>query len=361
MKRVLHLMVTGGTGGIETLAREYCAKSNEENYYMFLYAGGEIAEDIARINGNVTVLGKKSTKVFEIFKDIEKFIRDNSISVVISHHGVDYLWLYLFMIKKKFPAVKTVIYAHSYYADELVKKTPRKLIFKSIFYMAYAKADRLIAISNSVKNGLVDLGIRNPEKIEVIYNGVDTKKFHNEDPGHNDIPVIIYVGRLEKVKGVHKLVAALSQVKENYRCLIIGDGSQKTVLENQVRELGLQDKVSLLGRRSDVSAILHSADIFVHPAIWNEGFGISLVEAMASGLLCIAYKKGAMPEIIDNGVNGVIVEPDTIEMLAQAISDALNKFGISEINAMRQAAIKKADCFNIDNYVVSLDKLVESL
>ncbi len=354
-------MVSGGTGGIETLAREYCAKSNEENYYMFLYKGGEIAEDIANINGYVTVLGKKSRKIIEIYKDIEKFIRTNSISVVISHHGVDFLWLYLFLIKKRFPTVKTVIYAHSYYADELVKKTPRKLFSKMIFYLAYDKADRLIAISHAVKKGLVDLGINNPEKIEVIYNGVDTKKFRSEKLCYNNPPVIVYVGRLERVKGVHKLVAALSQVKDQYKCLIIGDGSQKAVLENQVKNLGLEDRISLLGRRADVNTILQNADIFIHPAIWNEGFGISLVEAMATGLLCIAYKKGAMPEIIDNGVNGFIVEPDTVEMLAAAVSNALGIIETPEIKAMREAAITKADRFNIENYVLNLDKLVESL
>lgn len=361
MKNVLHLLVTGGTGGIETLAREYCSRSSHNNYYMFLYRGGEISDDIQNLCGRATILDKKSYQFFGIYKKIEAFIRDNDISVVVSHHGVDFLWLYLYMIKKRMPEVSTIIYAHSYYADMLTeKKGLRGLFCKKAFYKSYATVDKMIAISHAVKNGLLEVGIERPDKIEVIYNGVDTRRF-SYIPHHNEVPIICYVGRLEYVKGVHKLIEALAQVNDAYKCLIIGDGSQKSVLEKRANELGLSGSIEFCGKRSDINNILKKADIFVHPAIWNEGFGISLVEAMAAGLLCMAYDRGAMKEIIDDKETGFIVVPDTVDALAEKIKYVLNNMDNSEICDMKKKAVDKAAKFDISNYVRSLDELLERM
>lgn len=355
MRKVLHLMATGGTGGIETLAREYCSKSKLENHYLFLYRGGEIADDIAEINNNVSVIGKKSYQIISTYRDIERYIIDNNISIVISHHGTDFLWLYLYLIKKRLNNVKTIIYAHSYYADELVKIGVRRTFSKIIFYKAYSLADGMIAISEAVKKGLIDIKINNPQKIKVIYNGVNVHRFHPRNDVLNNPPIIIYVGRLEYVKGVHKLVKALSMVSEPYKCLIVGDGTEREKLSNLIKELKLESNVIMTGKRSDVDEILQGADVFVHPAIWNEGFGISLVEAMASGLLCLAYNRGAMAEIIDDKKNGFIVEPDTIEALAEKISEVLTSLNDTKVQEMREAAISKAEKYDIDKYVSSMD------
>jgi glycosyltransferase involved in cell wall biosynthesis len=361
MKKVLHLMAAGGTGGIETLAREYSSMSELENHYLFLYKGGEIADDIAKNNENVRILGKKSYQIICTYYEIEKYVIENDISIVISHHGVDFLWLYLYLLKVRHPERKTVIYAHSYYADELVKKGIRKRIDKIIFYKAYSRADGLIAISEAVKKGLVSLSIEKTEKIHVIYNGVDVGRFCPINRNFNEPPTIIYVGRLEYVKGVHKLLRALSLVNEPFKCLIVGEGSQKESLADLIKELKLGDRVTMTGRRSDVDHILQSADIFVHPAIWNEGFGISLVEAMASGLLCIAYNRGAMTEIIDDKINGFIVEPDTIEALAEQLSIILEKPELERYRDMREKASVKAKTFSIEKYVSCMDQYCKSV
>ena len=359
MKKVLHLLVAGGTGGIETLAREYCNRSSHLNYYMFLYKGGEVADDIEKICGRAVVLNKKSRQFFQIYRDIKKFVKDNDISIVVSHHGSYQLWLYLYLLKKDINEIKTVLYAHSYYAD-LLTEGGRGFISRLAFNKAYPTLDKMIAISHAVKDGVVDLGIKNPEKIEVIYNGVDTKRFHYEKH-YNEVPLICYVGRLEYVKGVHKLIEALAKVDSPYKCLIVGEGSQKEFLQGRVDELSLSGKIDLCGRRSDVNDILKHADIFVHPAIWNEGFGISLVEAMASGVLCMTYDRGAMREIIDDSENGFIVVPNTIDALAEKLIYVLNEMSIEDILNMKNRAVVKAAKFDISNYVRSFDDLLENL
>jgi glycosyltransferase involved in cell wall biosynthesis len=353
-------MWTGGTGGIETLAINYSNLSKQDDHYIFIHRGGEIAEEMIRQNKKVTILS--STSVFARYKEIKEYVRNKQIDVVISHHGVDYLWLYLKWVKHDFPSVKTIIYAHSYYADKLTTdvKGIRTYIAKIIFYSSYKTVDGMIAISNAVKNGLININISSPEKIEVIYNGVDVRKFKSNIE-ISAIPQIIYVGRLEYVKGVHKLIDALAKVSCDFRCIIVGEGSQKEKLENQAREYGLLDKVSFLGRRNDVDALLQKADIFVHPAIWNEGFGISLVEAMSTGLVCITFNKGAMKEIIDDGLNGYIVEPDTSGALATKLEDVINNLKQGNLAEVRQNAVMKAHSFSIDKYVSSFNELVERI
>ena len=95
--------------------------------------------------------------------------------------------------------------------------------------------------------------------------------------------------------------------EKDFEFQIIGDGPYKTKLESLVKEQHLENKVVFLGTRYDVSQLLEKADIFVHVPIIEEGFGITIVEAMASGKLCICSNSGAISEIIENDGNGFLV------------------------------------------------------
>jgi glycosyltransferase involved in cell wall biosynthesis len=134
-------------------------------------------------------------------------------------------------------------------------------------------------------------------------------------------PSLLAVGRLEPQKGLDVLVRAMPLVRggvPEVKLLIAGEGPERQRLERIACGLGLQEAVRLLGRREDVPALMESATLLVHPARW-EGFGLVLLEAMRSALPIVATAVGGIPEVIQDGVSGVLVPPEDPERLADAM------------------------------------------
>ena len=230
-------------------------------------------------------------------------------------------------------------------------------------YIPFIKAghrccEKIIAISEFVKKAGMEAYGLPEEKIAVVYNGVDIERFSvSEFRVDNPRMELIYVGRLIPVKGVHLLLEALSLLEPEVCChvSIVGFGPEYEALVWKAEMLQLGGIVDFLGKRMDIPALLQKADYFVHPAIWQEGFGITLIEAMAAGRPCIAFRGGAIPEIIDDGVDGYHVEMASAEALAETIRKAYHQHNTDSYRKMSAAAKRKAKTFNIDNMVQNLE------
>jgi len=194
--------------------------------------------------------------------------------------------------------------------------------------LVYKNAKICIAASSAIKKYFEEIGCKN---IEVIPNGIDLNKFEirnskleiRERLGLKDEFVIMTVARLEKVKGIEYLIESMSNVKSqipNAICLIVGDGSEKKNLELLTLNLKLQDRVKFLGQipNEKIPEHLAVADCFVLPSL-KEGFGISILEAMACKVPVIGTNIGGIPDIIKSGENGVLIEPKNPEAIAKAI------------------------------------------
>lgn len=132
---------------------------------------------------------------------------------------------------------------------------------------------------------------------------------------------LLAVGRLEPQKAFDVLIEAVGLARDqgvDIRLRIAGEGSQRQPLERLVEERGLAGHVTLLGHRTDVEDLMASADAFVHTARW-EGFGLVLLEAMRAGLPIVATRVGAIPEVVGDGVTGLLVEPDDPAAFASAL------------------------------------------
>ena len=234
----------------------------------------------------------------------------------------------------------------------------RKIVLSKGLY----QADRIVAISNSVKESLVHYFKIKEDKIRVIYNGVNTEKFSSDIQKRKSYSKIIYVGRLIEKKGVQLTLDELSNLspETKFYFMIVGDGDYREELEKYVKRKHLEGKVSFWGTRNDVAELLKESDIFIHMPLLEEGFGITIIEAMAAGLICICNDRGAIPEIIDNGVNGFILDHNK----AGALSELLNRIFYAEnhnkLNEIGMNAVNSAKKYSIENFSQSLDKLIEN-
>jgi glycosyltransferase involved in cell wall biosynthesis len=132
---------------------------------------------------------------------------------------------------------------------------------------------------------------------------------------------LVAVGRLEAQKGFDVAIEAMRSIAgevPGVQLQIAGDGRLRSGLESTIERYGIQQSVRLLGRVEDVHELMREADLFVHTARW-EGFGLVLLEAMRAGLPIVATRVGAIPEIVEDGVTGVLVPPDDAGALAEAV------------------------------------------
>jgi glycosyltransferase involved in cell wall biosynthesis len=193
--------------------------------------------------------------------------------------------------------------------------------------------DQLIAVSKMIEQKLVDEG-RTATPVRRIYNGVDLSRYDEQEPcctlpeeyGFEPGSKLVgVVARLEPEKGHPTMLeawpAVLRAVPDAY-LLFIGEGSRREALEAQARELRIAHRVVFTGRRDDVPAVTAALDVAVLPS-YREAQGLSILEAMALSRPVVASNVGGIPEMIEDGVSGVLVPPHDAEALATAVSRLL--------------------------------------
>lgn len=183
------------------------------------------------------------------------------------------------------------------------------------------RLDRIITGSeNSAKSVAKEFHLPR-EQISVIYDGVDTDTFRPNEASR-ERGLVLYVGNSDdRNKGARYLVEAMALLKNNDGLhLTVVDRPTAWTVPNRARELGIADRVTLTGRlpRDELVRLYNSCEVFVSPSLY-EGFGLPAAEAMACGAPVVATTAGAFPEVIEDGVSGLLVPPRSAEALADAI------------------------------------------
>ncbi len=192
-----------------------------------------------------------------------------------------------------------------------------------------SRMDRLIAVSRSIVAKLEHEG-RDAAPISLIHNGVDLERYDHQGPCCTlreeyglpaDGPIIGVVARLEPEKGHPTLLEAWVQVARaipDASLLVIGEGSRREALETMAAGLGLAGRVVFTGRRDDVPAVTAALDVAVLPS-YREALGLTILEAMALSRPIVASNVGGIPEMVEDGVTGLLVPPHDADALAAAI------------------------------------------
>jgi glycosyltransferase involved in cell wall biosynthesis len=155
-----------------------------------------------------------------------------------------------------------------------------------------------------------------------IYNGVDLDRFvwAPRPAESGGPPRILVVAHLIREKGVDVLLRGFGRLNHPAaRLQIVGDGPDQPGLRALATTLGLEDRTEFAGLRDDVQTYLQNADVFIHPAVWAEAFGWTIAEAMATGCVVVASRTGGIPELVEDGVTGLLVEPANPEAIADAL------------------------------------------
>jgi len=185
------------------------------------------------------------------------------------------------------------------------------------------RADLIIAVSKSVKKFLIKITKLSGDKFVVIPNAIELSD-SNHLEGHRKTTELVVgcIGSLVPQKGLIYLVKAFGRVTASLpkaRLEIVGDGPEKEKLLLEIRKLGLESKIQLIGAQKNVRKFLSCWDLFVLPSI-SETFGIVILEAMEQKVPVIASAVGGIPEIIKDGKTGILVPPADSEKLAKTIS-----------------------------------------
>jgi len=201
---------------------------------------------------------------------------------------------------------------------------------------AIRNVDGLIAVSAELKEKALSIGIPKRE-ITVIPNGVDVQQFTSMDQRQvraklglaNDKKIIVYVSRLDNMKGLSYLLPAFRTVTEHKGdCLLalVGEGPYRARLEQQVAQLGLGESVIFAGFRphSEIPMWINACDLVVHPSLL-EGSPLPIYETLACGKPVVASRVGGIPEVITSDAYGLLVPPASSEALAESLSRALEK------------------------------------
>lgn len=197
--------------------------------------------------------------------------------------------------------------------------------------------ERVVAISDAVRDHLKnDLGVPDG-RIALIYNGVDADKFKagcSGDEGKSikrslamagNGPVIGTIGRLSPVKGQRFLVEAMAAILSKHRdaeMVLVGDGPERDALESLAKSLGIEKSVHFVSSVIDTNRMLSIMDVFVFPSV-KEGLGIALLEALAAGRACVASDVGGIGDILRRDSCGILVPGGDPRAISMAVTKLL--------------------------------------
>lgn len=270
---------------------------------------------------------------------------DGALSVSLAKHHIAYTFiraggrwhpLALWSLRRTIHHIQPdIIHAHMLKSATMVGRVNRKVpcvvtahnIVKHLG--PFRHCQHVICVSDMVRDSLLDLGYP-AQKTSVIHNAVDSKLFGTDKReavrdrmGWQDHLIVSCVARLVPAKGQTFAINALPDLVAaipNIKLILIGDGPDYAKCKKLADDLGVENHVMLMGSRADVGDLLAATDIYLQPSI-KEGFCIAFLEAMATGLACVGTQTGAIPGMIRNGENGLLIPPaDTC-----AIVDAVSK------------------------------------
>jgi glycosyltransferase involved in cell wall biosynthesis len=324
---VCHVAMADLWAGAEVQLKVLLSKlvrKSELNLTVILLNGGRLEKEVRDLGIPVRVLPENLWGSVRIFRELVREIKQSNVQLVHTHKYKDTILAA--------PAARLAGVSHVVRTVHGLREPFEGLpAFKMSLYEAMERTvhrycvDSIIGVSSQIESQYKAEG--QVSKVTCIRNGIDlegksiqtdrwrTRKELGVDAG---TCLIGTVGRLTPVKGIPYLLEAASVLLRqgaNVKVLIVGGGSIRQDLTAQTHNLGIADNVVFSGHREDTDALLHAMDIFVLPSL-SEGIPMALLEAMATSRPIVASRVGGIPEIVEDGFEGYLVEPMDVNGLA---------------------------------------------
>lgn len=178
--------------------------------------------------------------------------------------------------------------------------------------------NHFITVSDFQREQIINMGF-DPARLSTVHNFLDIKEFPYQQ---KDGDYVLYYGRIEKVKGLEVLLKSLDFLPNEIKIVIVGDGEFKTEMVEKIEDINrVEERVIYLGflRGEALRDVINNSKFVVVPSIWYETFGLTVIESMAYGKPVIGSKLGGITEIIADGIDGYLVEPNNAKALAEKI------------------------------------------
>ena len=357
MKTILHIIDTTGPGGAETVFIDLISRLPAEKYRSVVVIRGKgwVYEELDRRDIKPIILDAKGSFNWRYLKNLVNLIRCEKVDLIQSHLLGSNIYASLAGLLSRTPVIATF---HGM-VDVAEKERLLGLKFAAINYGAKA----IIAVSNDLRDNIVNRTSLRSDKTTVIYNGINTEDFKlpksnrlRQQFGWSEDEVIIgSLGNIRPAKAYDVLLQAAALLKDkeqSYRFVIAGHGKgnlYQKILDLKA-ELKLDGKVEFLGFNDDPAEFLCNLDIFVLSSS-SEGFSIATIQAMAVGLPVIATRSGGPQEIITNEIDGCLVNIDAPQQIADTVESLVSDVEQRQklAKAGQNHAIKTFDIKNMIN------------
>lgn len=315
-KNILYFTRTMGLGGTENVVLQLCEIMNNNNKIIVCSCGGVNVEQLESMGIKHYLIpdieSKNPKVVIKTLKILLKIIRNEEIDIIHTHHRMAAFYARIVGIIKKIIFINT---AHNTFND---KKWLTKFVYK--------KAN-LIAVGKEVERNLCDFYEIPNEQVYVIYNGIKPfdrkiKKIDILDEFKKNGKFIVgNIGRISPQKGLKYFINAIPLVlkeNEDVKFVIVGDGEEREELEEYVKNLNIKNNVVFMGYRSDIQNVISQIDLVVLSSLW-EGLPLTPLEAFSVGKTIVATAVDGTIEIVEDEINGMLVEPKNSILIAEKI------------------------------------------
>lgn len=265
-----------------------------------------IAQRMEEAGIQIVYLDKKLGLDLSMVPKLAKLMGQERPDVVHTHLDV----IKYAVLAAKLAGVKKCVHTVHSLADREAEGRIQKIINGTYFRKAWSVP---VALTPEVQVSVSDFYGLPPERIPVIYNGIDLSRCIPKTTYETgETMTILHVGRFDVPKNHAGLLEAFRLLRETHpecRLRLVGDGDLRADMEALAKEKGVSDAVEFCGMQSNVYPYLHNADIFTLPSIY-EGNPMTIIEAMGTGLPIVASRVGGIPDMIHDGESGILVEPE---------------------------------------------------
>ncbi|MFH1661875.1 MAG: glycosyltransferase [Candidatus Falkowbacteria bacterium] len=356
--KILYLITGLKTGGAEIILKNLVKKLDKQKFDLVVVSItpiGEIGQDMLKDGIKVLSLKVKRKWNFLMILRLSKIIKQEKPIILHAHlFHANLLGRIINLFYKDIINISTI---HSIdfggnFREWLIKITDRF-------------CDTTVVVSQKVSDMMLKKKIVLKNKIKTIYNGVDLNFFYsqNNSKKHQNYPMLLSAGRLVQAKGYTFLIKAIKILKTKYPKMlltVLGEGEERKKLEQQIKSLNLEKNILLLGNKNNIIDYLKIDSIFISSSL-SEGLGMSIIEAMACGLLTVATKVGGVPEIIEDKKSGFLAEPGNVENLVNKIDYVINLSKDKKQEISKNARQVVENKFSLKKMVENYEKLYEKL